>query len=292
LTVRLLALYPHSWHDRYGEELAELLTAEPVTPAAILHVLAGALDAHLHRKLVAGDTGSGSAMLRAAMITSLCAVVGFAVAALAFVEAVDDLAYAPLMQAHPQLRGTWNVLIVGGLVALGAVIVGGLPILIAVSRDAWARRRRDLRHFLVPPLVVAVLIACDIVEDVRRAHHVILPQPFGPMLDATFHLLFVAGAIMSTTAVCTPVLRSTIPIRYYRFALVPAAVAALAMGAAGGATLLWLVQAHNMVPMRLGLSAAGIGFASIVLVMVASAALAVSAIHRALLTSGSGEQPA
>ncbi len=107
LTVRLLSLYPQGWRDRYGEELAELLSVEPVTPAAIFYVLAGALDAHLHRDLAGGEAPTGTNRLRAAVLGVFCASVSFSVVALAFYEAVNDLSFAPLMRLHRELTGLW-----------------------------------------------------------------------------------------------------------------------------------------------------------------------------------------
>lgn len=43
----LLALYPSAWRRRYGSEFAALLDAQPLSPALILDIVLGAIDAHL-----------------------------------------------------------------------------------------------------------------------------------------------------------------------------------------------------------------------------------------------------
>ena len=48
----LLRFYPSSWRQRYGEEIADLLASERMTPALAFDLLRGALDAHLHPQLV------------------------------------------------------------------------------------------------------------------------------------------------------------------------------------------------------------------------------------------------
>jgi hypothetical protein len=44
----ILRLYPPAWRERYGDELAELLAARPVTIGDRLDLLWGAMDARLH----------------------------------------------------------------------------------------------------------------------------------------------------------------------------------------------------------------------------------------------------
>ncbi|HET7725957.1 MAG TPA: hypothetical protein VFK54_01405 [Candidatus Limnocylindrales bacterium] len=44
----LLRLYPAAWRNRYGEEMTSLLADLPSTPRAVLDLVRGALDAHLH----------------------------------------------------------------------------------------------------------------------------------------------------------------------------------------------------------------------------------------------------
>lgn len=46
---RLLRLYPRAWRRRYSPEMEALLAQTPPTPRAVLDLLRGALDAHLHQ---------------------------------------------------------------------------------------------------------------------------------------------------------------------------------------------------------------------------------------------------
>jgi hypothetical protein len=50
--VRLLRLYPRTWRDRYGDEVAELLHNHQVTLWTALDIFLGALDAHAHPDLL------------------------------------------------------------------------------------------------------------------------------------------------------------------------------------------------------------------------------------------------
>ena len=53
------ALYPKSWRARYGDEFDALLADQRLTPAAIVDLLLGALDAHL-----TGESGVSSVVSR------------------------------------------------------------------------------------------------------------------------------------------------------------------------------------------------------------------------------------
>jgi hypothetical protein len=47
----LLQLYPRPWRERYGDEMAELLHNESLSPSLVIDVLAGAVDAWLNPQL-------------------------------------------------------------------------------------------------------------------------------------------------------------------------------------------------------------------------------------------------
>lgn len=47
----LLKLYPRAWRKRYGDEMAELLRNESLSPSLVIDVLAGAVDARLNPHL-------------------------------------------------------------------------------------------------------------------------------------------------------------------------------------------------------------------------------------------------
>lgn len=76
----LLRLYPRAWRRRYGEEFADLLARHPLTPAGIVDVARGALDAHRrHRRQ--GQEGTMATLARraaplgAGLVAFACGVV-------------------------------------------------------------------------------------------------------------------------------------------------------------------------------------------------------------------------
>jgi hypothetical protein len=287
LTVRLLCLYPRAWRERYGAELAELLTDEPVTAMAIFHVLLGALDAHLHPSLLPAPRRSASDQLRAATLTVFCASMAFAVAALGFFEGVSDLALAPLMRTDPVLRLPWTIFAAGGVAAMLALVVGGVPILVAVVHEARTVRRRDLWLLAAPPpLSMVVLGGCDGVEELLRSHRIAVPAALGITLDLLFHALFVLAAVGCTAAVCVTVVHSVPRVRLLRFALAPAVLVTLAMATTMVATVVWLMRAHADGPNYLDQGPLALGFAVLLVLMVASTALAAGGVFRGLAAYG------
>ena len=48
----LVRFYPARWRERYGEEIADLLAAEPPNVPRAVDLLRGLIDAHLHPELV------------------------------------------------------------------------------------------------------------------------------------------------------------------------------------------------------------------------------------------------
>src|SRR5262249_2852101 len=117
-------------------------------------------------------------------------------------------------------------------------------------------------------------------EELLRHEHVVLPHLLGLTLDVVFHMLFVVAAVVCTMAVCVPVVRSTSAVERFPFALLPAAIVTLAMATMLGSTVVWLAQASADAPQRFGSNSVGLGFALMILFMVASTTLALVAVVR------------
>jgi hypothetical protein len=239
-----------------------LLAHEPASLLAPFWVVGGALDARLHPHLLptaSSESAQGSRpaasvphRLRAVVLTVFCAYTAFLVATLAFLEAVHDLSLARLMHSYPQLTVPWMVLAAAAAVALAAVVIGGLPILVAVCKDAHMARRSDVWLFAVLPLTAALLAGCNACEELLRGPHGTLSAMLRLTFDVLFYAACVVAAALCTAAVCVPVLRSTVGVRHYRFALAPAAIVTVAMGTMLGASIVWLVQASADAPKRFG----------------------------------------
>ena len=59
---RLVRLYPGGWSARYGDELAHVIEAQRLTPRLVIDIIGGAIDARLHRAVIASSDASGGTM--------------------------------------------------------------------------------------------------------------------------------------------------------------------------------------------------------------------------------------
>jgi hypothetical protein len=71
-TVRaLVGLYPRAWRDRYADEVSVMLSGVPLTPASILDLVAGAIDARVAPQPIRGSDAAASPEKEKAMFTNL-----------------------------------------------------------------------------------------------------------------------------------------------------------------------------------------------------------------------------
>lgn len=242
----LLRLYPAAWRARYGDEFAALLGHLRPTPLALLDLLLGALDAHLHADLLPGRVLSMTSRLRSSAIAVFCAFAVFVAAYAGWGRLTDPRPpFTAAAQAHPEVLIAWDAAQVAAAVAGVAVLMGGVPILLAALVGAWRGGRRDILALFAWPL--AGLAVCAVL--LLAAQAVAPPIPAGQqvrpvtgafaILGALFFLAAFATFAGGTASVAIAVSRSAIGARMLRFAVWPAAVAVVAMAATLVAMLLW-----------------------------------------------------
>jgi hypothetical protein len=288
-TRRALRLYPRAWRERYAEEVLAVLQQHRVTLWTVLDVLLGACDAHLRRDLLPGRLTSMTHRIRTSEIAIYCAFVVFGIAWLAVQFVRDPLPqWEHVTLLHPEIRAALVIVQAAGLVALLAVLVGGLPILfLALQQAIRASMRNVLLLLAVPILAVAafaVYAALALGPSIASAQHATPSAPFTPLalvLQFGFAALFFLAIGGSTAAIALAVARSEPSERVLRFALAPAAIATLAIGVGLVATLtlgtLAIADAPQIFPP---------GQVTIVaLLMLAATVLAAEALRRGLAAS-------
>jgi hypothetical protein len=312
LAKLLVRLYPRDWRAHYGAEFEAVIETQHPTFIDILDVALNALDAHINPALEGTTLPTERLVrlmqkLRTAEIQIFAAWIAFVIVGLAFNGMMDDSPYLPLMgkmtgrialdlDFNQPLGLAWTALAGGAVVALLAVLAGGLP----VAYAAWRRSPQVRRLFLIP--VVAFIAICIppaiavglAVTGVVHAHN-----PVGPATGITllwwYGLLFVVAAIASTWAVARAIRRSDIGERPLRFAVVPGIVTTLAMALMLGASIAWGVAAHAQLPGSfdsLNLFAGYPTFASwgaVVLVMLIATIVAAIGCIRSVLERGTDE---
>lgn len=213
--------------------------------ADVLDIALGALDAHLDPQVGDERTAPMTNKMCAATIAILCAYVGFVVAGMGFQKATEDPPFTELEHTYTLLSISYNVIVAGSVVALLAMIAGGIPILLAALKRAVTERRWDiLALFAVPPLSLAMLIGHTLLltKLVDAVGPLAVHDPLNIVLALSLVGAFLLAAIASTVAVSIAVTRSEIGGYLYRFALVPGAIATLAMGVMLVATITWGVS--------------------------------------------------
>jgi hypothetical protein len=235
-------------------------------------------------------------------ILVFCAYIGFVLAGGAFYGMVDDSPFVPLMNKDISLMLAWLVVAGGAGIALLAIVVGGLPVGLAVVMRAIRTERRNLLLLSVPVISLGVLGAtmAVIFVAVSSYENQDVPASVSATASAVFAIVFVLAAVASTAAVCLAVARTdaatgeqvfrakgiTITVEPYTFAFYPASVAALAMAAMLAGTLAWGIIAWSNAPRLFSLSSGyfgmsnGVMWALTVVAMAIATAVAWGAIAR------------
>jgi hypothetical protein len=179
--------------------------------------------------------------MRRSLLTIFCAFIGFVLAGWAFQKMTEYDHFAEVARTHSIIGFSFNLVVIGGVVACLAVLVGGLPIAFAVVRSALAQKRRGPLFLLaVPVLAFGVFLGTMFLLEALH-HPGNQPSPLGQLfLDrGLFFGTLIAAAIVSAGSVCLAVARSTIPESLLRFALLPFILATISMALILAATIIW-----------------------------------------------------
>jgi hypothetical protein len=250
---RMVRLYPRAWRERYGEEFGALLEERRASLSDVCDVALGALDARLFPQVVQGRSVTRMVgRMRRSILLVLWAWVGVVAAGVGFQKMTEYEDFVRAARESAPVGWAFDAVVVGALVALAAVLVGGIPIVFAAARDALDHRRKDVPLLLcVPPLSLAifvgyVLMLMKVVAPIFRDHAV--HDTVNVALFLSIVVMFLLAAVASAASVSAAVGRSEVGARIYRFALYPAALAALAMVAVSVATAVWGLALWALAP--------------------------------------------
>jgi hypothetical protein len=247
---RPIRLYPRAWRERYEEEFVALIEQRPASFRDALDVALGVLDAWLRpqvegRKVVIYR-------MRSSVLGVLWAWVGVVVAGVGFQKMTEYEDFVRVARQNMTVGAAFDTVVVGAVLALAAVLVGGMPIVLAALREAIAEGRKDVPLLLcVPPLSLAAFVGyvllvgkvvCSVVGCLT-VHSLVNVALFLSIAGA-----FVLAAVASAASVSVAVRRSEVGERLYRFALYLAALATLAMVVVLAATVSWGVALWVQAP--------------------------------------------
>ncbi len=243
----LVRLYPQTWRSRYGEEFLAFLEQRPISFLDGVDLFFGALDAHLHPEL--GTTGMSLYervlqmlfTLRRSLLTIFCAYIGFILAGWAFQKMTEYDDFVEAARTHSVVGLSFNLIVIGAVVALLAVLAGGLPIAVTVIRFALAQKRRGpLLLLAVPILAFAVFLGTTLLlEALHRPGNHLSPVWQIFLHRGVFFGTLIAAAIAGAGSVCFAVVHSEISEKLLRFAVLPSILATISMALVLAATITW-----------------------------------------------------
>lgn len=251
----VLRLYPRPWRKRYEDEMLAMLEERPLSFADTLNLLIGVCDAYLHPQLGTNGLAWSERIihmfltLRRSVLTIFCAYVGIILAGIAFQKMTEYSDFHEAASTYTVVGLAFNLVVIFAVVALLAVLIGGLPVAVAVMRSALARKRySSLFLLIVPVLAFFVFMGTTLLLDA-------LTRPSGAESTGQIFLhrgfffgMFLAAAIVSPAALCVAVVRSEIPEKLLRFTLLAFALGTFSMVVILVATVIWGFGLHSLDP--------------------------------------------
>jgi hypothetical protein len=182
---------------------------------------------------------------RSSLITIFCAFIGFVIAGLGLQKMTEYDDFTSVAHHQPVIGIPFGIVYYGSALLLLAVLVGGVPLALAVLRQALLERRyRIAGLFAVPPIALALFVAFIVVFG--RANVGSPPGNAGP--GHALVIAFVLAAIVSTAAVAYAIWQIPVSSGLYRFAAWPALLATGFMVAMCVATLVAGVGLNALAP--------------------------------------------
>lgn len=245
----LLRLYPRPWRERYEEEMLTMLEQRSLSLADGVNLFFGALDAQLHPHL--GTTAMSLCerilhmflTLRRSLLTLFCAYVGFILVGYGFQKMTEYADFQEAAQTNTIVGLAFNLVVIGAVAALLAMLVGGLPIVVAVIRSAFTKKRYGSLLLLAGPIIAfAVFLGTTLLLGA-------IDHPGTGGHRGIFFGVLIAAAIASPASVCFAVVRSEIPESLLRFAVLPFTLATLFMLLVVAALVTWGLGLRSASPL-------------------------------------------
>jgi hypothetical protein len=190
--------------------------------------------------------------MRTSLLSVLWAWIGFVVTGVGFQKMSEYEDFVGAARENQVMGLSFEAVVAGAVVALAAVVVGGAPIALSVVRQAFAEGRKDVPLLFRVPLFSAAAFVGYLLVLMRVVYPALGSLAVHDSVNVALFLsvvgAFVLAAAASAGAVSVAVSRCEIGVRFYRFALFPAALATLAMGVVLVATVFWGLALRAQAP--------------------------------------------
>ena len=176
--------------------------------------------------------------LRSSLLMIFSAYSSFIVAGIAFQKLTEDHKFVMAAHTYSVLGVSFDLVQIGSVIALLAVLIGGLPVVVEVIKGALARKRYGVLVLLATPIfALALFISTTVLLENLVS---LKSSPFLILLSRSIFLtIFLGAAVASTTTVCCAVARSEISARRLRFAMLPSLLLTLSTALMLVAVLIW-----------------------------------------------------
>lgn len=221
----LLRLYPRVWRERYEEEMLAVLEEHKVTPATLVDLLMGALDANLNENDFTQGVASVANRLRSGIVMVFCAFMSFGVGWGMLQRVTDPMTqFQAVNKSHPEFGVLFDAVFIAGCLSFLAFLAGGLPVFFISVKRAIKNRQQDV---LVPVWIsVACLLLFVISTTALLAWH---PQTHIYTYLIGFLILTALLLIVGTVAVSLVVARTEFQLSEIKFVFVPEVVILFSM---------------------------------------------------------------
>ncbi len=238
--------------------------------------------------------------IRRSMIAAFGAFVLFMLAYIAMGRTADPSApFDAVGRIYPQISIAHSLLAYSGVIALLAIVLGGLPILFTAIRHAISGEPRNvIKLFVIRPKQALLLLGAALLITICFPGYLLATQYIFSSLPCTSTngclsgqpplmlalsfvaiiaviTLFVFIILAITASLSLAVLRSQFSQELLRFSLVPVAILAMTMGVATIAATVWLISLWVLTP-QFAASGSGLGNGQTAWVIAIIAAMALA----------------
>ncbi len=169
------------------------------------------------------------------LITIFCAYIAFVIAGLGLQKMTEYDDFTSLARHQLAVGIPYAIVYYGSALSLLAVLVGGVPLGLAVLRHALKQRRWGIAGlFLIPPVALALVAGFVVVASRVSAK----AAPGGTGSAHALVIVFLLAAIASAAAVAFAVWQVRVDEAYYRLAVRAALVTTGIMAILSAATLI------------------------------------------------------
>ncbi len=220
----LLRLYPRAWRERYEGEMLAILEQHRITPATVVDLLIGALDANLNYDGLTEGVTYMVNRLRTGVMMIFCAFMLFGVGWSMLQRLTDPLTqFNAAAIFHPEFRVLFDANFIAGCLSFLAFLIGGLPVFVISLRLAVKHKQKNV---LMPFGVALSCLIISIISTIILAnwHHIGFAMTHIYLFFGGYIVLFAMMLIVGTVSVSLMITRTDFQLSELKYVFAPEVV--------------------------------------------------------------------